>query len=212
MRDNQLFIETMRIENGNIANLPFHINRMRQTTLEVFHTEPVLTPVNNLVIPPGSQKCRIIYGREIKSIEFSNYHPRQIHTLQLVEASADLDYHLKYADRSQLTKLFEQRNDCDEILIIKDGLITDTSFSNIVLTDGQRFVTPTSYLLPGTMRAALLQSGAITATQIRPDDLHRYTHIALINAMLPLHTLPLIPVQNIQWPTKSSELLSTTKQ
>jgi 4-amino-4-deoxychorismate lyase len=108
-----------------------------------------------------------------------------------------LDYHLKYADRSALNKLAELRGDCDEILIVKDGQITDTSFSNVVFTDGQQFVTPSSYLLPGTMRAALLQSGAITEAPIRTGDLQQFSHVTLINAMLPLHAFPLIPISSI---------------
>jgi 4-amino-4-deoxychorismate lyase len=116
----------------------------------------------------------------------------------LVEVNEKLDYHLKYADRSVLTSLSEKRGDCDEILIIQNGHVTDTSFSNVVFTDGKRFVTPDTYLLPGTMRANLLRSATIMESSIRVEDIKRYTHIALINAMLPLNRIPFIPIEKIQ--------------
>jgi 4-amino-4-deoxychorismate lyase len=195
--NSQLFIETMRVVDGQIANLSGHIGRMQRTVQEVFKCEPELQQLRNLAIPAEAKKCRIVYGTAIESIEFVDYKPRHISTLKLVEATPELDYHLKYADRSALNKLAELRGDCDEILIVKDGQVTDTSFSNVVFTDGQRFVTPSSYLLPGTMRAALLQSGAVTEAPIRPGDLQQFSHVTLINAMLPLHAFPLIPISNI---------------
>jgi 4-amino-4-deoxychorismate lyase len=194
----KLFIETMRVVDGRIANIDGHISRMRSTCREVFGNERDLASLRELAVPDDAQKCRIVYGKDIVSIEFSDYVPRQIRTLKLVEADADLDYHLKYADRSALNALTAGREDCDEILIVKDGLITDTSYTNVVFTDGNCFFTPDSPLLPGTMRASLLKAGVISEATISVDDIKRYTHIALINAMLPLNALPLIPIGNIQ--------------
>ena len=62
------------------------------------------------------------------------------------------------------------RGACDEILIIKDGHITDTSISNIVfrLPDGW-WLTPFTPLLKGIMRTYLLESGpAIQMDRILP--------------------------------------------
>jgi 4-amino-4-deoxychorismate lyase len=112
-----------------------------------------------------------------------------------VEADAELDYHLKYLDRTALTQLSAQRGDCDEVLIVKDGFVTDTSFSNVVFTDGMRFVTPDTYLLPGTMRAMLLRSGAIVEAPVRVEDIGRFTHVSLINAMLPMGRGGWVPVE-----------------
>lgn len=62
---------------------------------------------------------------------------REIRSLRLVAADDELDYHLKYADRSALARLLQRRDDCDEILIVRDGAITDTSYSNVAFsTDG----------------------------------------------------------------------------
>jgi 4-amino-4-deoxychorismate lyase len=187
----------MRIVDGKIANFQSHINRMRDTFNDAYGYCQDFDLMRDIVIPQDAKKCRIVYDKQIQSIEFSDYHPRVINSLKLVAADSALDYHLKYLDRSELTKLQSKRGDCDEVLIVKDGYITDTSYSNVVFTDGQRLVTPNTYLLPGTMRAHLLKIGAITEAPIRVEDIKRYAHITLINAMMPLNTIPFIPIDKI---------------
>lgn len=76
-----------------------------------------------------------------------------------------------------------QKNDADDILIVRHGLITDTSFSNILLLDGMQWVTPAEPLLAGTCRARLLQQQRIIAKTIHLEDLSKYSHFMLINAM-----------------------------
>jgi 4-amino-4-deoxychorismate lyase len=78
-----------------------------------------------------------------------------IESLKLVEDNT-ISYRHKYSDRSHLLELMNMRGDCDDILIVKDGYITDTSFSNIVFFDGDKWVTPARPLLRGTMRESLL--------------------------------------------------------
>jgi 4-amino-4-deoxychorismate lyase len=191
------FIETMRIAGGAIVNLQGHAERMRATVREVYGHEPELAQLADLALPDGAEKCRIVYDEAIRTVEFSGYTPRSISSLRLVEADAQLDYHLKYLDRTALTQLSAQRGDCDEVLIVKDGFVTDTSFSNVVFTDGKRFVTPDTYLLPGTMRAMLLRSGAIVEAPVRVEDIGSFTHVSLINAMLPMDRGAWIPVEKI---------------
>jgi 4-amino-4-deoxychorismate lyase len=191
------FIETMRIADGAIVNLQGHAERMRATVREVYGHEPELAQLADLAFPAGAEKCRIVYDEAIRTVEFSGYTPRSISSLRLVEADAQLDYHLKYLDRTALTQLSAQRGGCDEVLIVKDGFVTDTSFSNVVFTDGKRFVTPDTYLLPGTMRAMLLRSGAIVEAPVRVEDIGSFTHVSLINAMLPMDRGAWIPVEKI---------------
>jgi 4-amino-4-deoxychorismate lyase len=86
----------------------------------------------------------------------------------------------------------------DEILIIKNGFVTDTSFSNIVFFDGIKWITPSTYLLNGTQRQQLLQQGAIIEEEIRPSDLKHFRFAKLINAMLDLETSPSIDILIIE--------------
>jgi len=89
--------------------------------------------------------------------------------------------------------------DCDEILIIKQNLITDTSFSNITFFDGTRWITPSSPLLAGTMRSFLIQKQVIVEKEIRVTDLKDFEKARLINAMLPFESGSDIPVENIKY-------------
>lgn len=141
----------------------------------------------------GLYKCRVIYGPEVESVELEPYAPRRIRTLRLVDGGP-IDYRFKYADRRQLQALFDQRAGCDDVLIIKDGRLTDTSYSNIALYDGRRWVTPARPLLMGTTRTRLLETGRLEEAEVGVADLRRYRALRLINAMLDWELQPLIHV------------------
>ena len=106
-----------------------------------------------------------------------------------------LTYDHKYLDRSSLTGLIN-RDLADDILIVREGCVTDSSYANIVFTDGRQWLTPDTPLLPGTMRERLLRDGIIEAERITVDTLGRFTHFRLINAMLGFDS-PLLPIENI---------------
>ena len=95
-----------------------------------------------------------------------------------------VNYKFKHDDRSPLLKLLRLKETCDEILIVKDDFITDTSFSNVVFEKNGAFFTPRSYLLNGTKRQYLLEKNRITEKEIRVNEIHSYDRIFLINAML----------------------------
>jgi 4-amino-4-deoxychorismate lyase len=118
-----------------------------------------------------------------------------IHALRLVRGNPD--YAFKYADRGALEKLLKLKSSCDEILIVRNGLITDTSFSNVLLQQGDRFFTPATFLLNGTRRQQLLREGIITEKEIPAAELQNYDYILLINAMLDINNAPRIPISNI---------------
>lgn len=186
-------IETIRIENGVPVLLPLHIERMRASCRELFGSAPPSLPMSALVPPPalrnGRVKCRIVYGTEVGRVEFMRYEPCAVRSLRLVSAGV-VDYHLKYADRSCLELLRAARGGADEVLIIRDGLVTDTSFSNIVCRAGHRLLTPARPLLKGVMRRFLLESGMaeeaeITPGMLLPGNSAGITEIILVNAMRP---------------------------
>ena len=58
-----------------------------------------------------------------------------------------------------------------EIIIIKNGLVIDTSFTNIAIHKDGKWLTPKHPLLLGTKRAALLEQGIIQEADITVDDL-----------------------------------------
>jgi 4-amino-4-deoxychorismate lyase len=181
-----LFFETIRLENGVFANLSRHAERMNRTRRRFFGSAEEIDLVAALHAPDdfgrGRVKCRVEYDRTIRKIEFAPYVVRPIRTLQLVHAD-DISYAFKYADRSCFEKL-KRGSSTDEILIVQYGRIADTSFSNIVFFDGQRWATPSTPLLAGTKRSELLEKGLIYEREIRPADLERFVKARLINAML----------------------------
>ena len=191
-------LETIRVVDGCFVNLDAHLRRMVESCRELYGIERRFS-LDNTAVPPemrkGRVKCRIRYDGCAEKMEYVPYSPKQVRSLRLVECNG-IDYHLKFADRSGLENLLSRKGGCDEILIIREGLITDTSYSNVVLTDGKRFVTPDSFLLNGCRRRQLLAQGVIQEEQITPDDLTKFTALHLINAMLDLGEV-VVPINEI---------------
>jgi len=193
-------IETIKVENGVLMNLHFHQERLDRSLYELFGADDKINLGSEIQIPAhaqgGKYKCRVLYGKNIGKIEFIKYQPRKIFCLKIVYDDS-IEYHLKFSDRSNLEKLLQQKGYCDDILIVKNGLITDTSYSNIVFFNGKKWVTPDSPLLKGTKRSFLLSRGNINLGHIRIDDLTNYSGFLLINAMLDFKEERLLPIENI---------------
>ena len=98
-------------------------------------------------------------------VEYFPYHVRPVHSLQLV-VQDDIDYRYKQADRRVLDEAFALRDTADDVLIVRHGLLTDTSIANIALWDGCEWHTPAQPLLAGTQRRYLLDTGQIKETDI----------------------------------------------
>jgi 4-amino-4-deoxychorismate lyase len=122
----------------------------------------------------------VTYAEQIQSIEYLPYVEKSIQTLKIV--SSNIDYGYKYANRDTLNALLP--SDADDILIEKEGLLTDTSIANIAFYDGKQWFTPSTPLLKGTMRAKLLDEGFLHTRDIKVQDIRHYAQVALINAMI----------------------------
>ena len=96
----------------------------------------------------------------------------------------NIDYTYKSTDREALNRLFACRGERDDILIVRRGLLTDTSIANIALFDGKDWFTPKLPLLRGTCRTALIDNGIIKEKDIRPEELSSYSFVRLFNAMI----------------------------
>jgi len=181
------FIETIKIENYKACNLFYHNKRLNNTRNYFFQLSDLIDISQHidykLFTSPAKWKCRIIYAENIISIELSEYFPKKVRNLQLVDYN-DIDYQYKYENREIFQKLLKENSEFDDILIIKNHLITDTSFSNVVFFDGNHYFTPNTYLLNGTKRQQLIDSKLIVETKISKNDINKYEKIILINAML----------------------------
>src|SRR5512138_554144 len=190
--------ETIRISGGEPLNLTYHEERMNRTRRDLFGINKTLRLAGYLSVPPDSvnetSRCRIIYGASIDTVEYSKYLPADIRTLKIIDAGK-LNYEYKYLDRSELTSLIN-KDVADDVLIVRNGCITDASFANIVFTDGNQWITPDTPLLKGTMREMLLRNGIIQTGRVTVNNISGFTHFRLINAMLGFEG-PLLPVKNI---------------
>lgn len=143
----------------------------------------------------GVFKCRIVYDDQTKEVEFTPYTIRSVKKLKIVENDR-INYEFKYVDRKQIDKLFEEREACDDILIVRKGEVTDASYANIVFRRGNDWVTPWSPLLKGTMRQKLIEENKIIPEKILLEDIPTFKSFKLINAMLEFDS-PEIDVSNI---------------
>jgi len=196
-----LLVETIKVIDGEITNIDYHSNRFNMTRKELFNTGPAVDLYSKIIIPEyarkGVFKCRIEYDDQIRKIDFHPYEIKRIRTLKMVEAG-NLDYNYKYTNRSGIDKLMDQANGCDDILIIKDGLVTDTSYANIVVRGKDNiWYTPSSYILRGTKREYLLNYGIIREIIVTPASLKRFRELRLINSMLDIDDTESIPVRTI---------------
>jgi 4-amino-4-deoxychorismate lyase len=195
-----LLFETIRIQDGVPQNLEYHSYRLNESRKALFAAETSVSLLDYIQIPSrcseGIFKCRAEYGLQVEDVTFAPYQPRSISSLRLVEDNS-IAYPYKFTDRDRLNELFARRHECEDILIVKDGCITDTSFSNIVFFDGRQWSTPNTPLLKGTMRNYLLRHGTIVEKPIVVADLPLYQKARLINAMLSFESGRDIPVKNI---------------
>lgn len=196
-----LLVETIRLENGRLINIELHNERMMRTIFDLFGLKKDIDLAKTVFIPDsavkGVFKCRLEYDNVIRKTEFTLYRQKSVRSLKLIEDNS-INYSYKFTDRKSIERLWEKRNKCDDILIIKNGFITDTSYANVILRDmSGEWHTPSTYLLPGTRRASLLRLNTIRETKIDYRDLENYTELKLINAMLGLEDTEGIPVRDI---------------
>lgn len=198
-------IESIKYENGKFANLQLHEKRMNFSRKQLFSSGNNIDLLSALSRKTNSNlknnqiyKCRIVYEDEIKNIEFKEYSIPQINGLKLVYNNV-IDYSFKYEDRSQLSSLFAQRENCDDILIVKNNLISDTYFCNIVFFNGKQWLTPEKPLLNGVQRQYLIDNEIIQTAKITPADLKYFSKATLINAMLDFETSLDISIENIKY-------------
>jgi 4-amino-4-deoxychorismate lyase len=202
MSNPPLLLETIRLENGRLPYLPFHQQRLVQSQAFHYGGVPAIDLQKEIVIPEayreGIYKLRMLYSERVERIDIQAYTIRPVRALQMLKIR-DLDYAYKYADRQALQSLFDSRTYGDDVLLIRDGLLTDTSYANVALYDGHKWVTPAQPLLSGTARARYLESGLLHSADIPYQALEQFVAIKLINAMMPWEEGPVVSPDCVRW-------------
>jgi len=181
------YVESICVVNRKILNLDYHQQRLERTCRQVYGMSPdyelsrVITLPDN--IPSYTLKLRFLYDINNFRYEYEKYKPKNIKTLKIIRDDL-IDYRTKSTDRKHIQDLLKNKDNCDDILIIKNGFVTDTSSANICFYDGKKWLTPDTPLLEGTCRVRLLEEGKIKEANIRIEDISSFESFCLINAMI----------------------------
>ncbi len=173
------YFETIKCNDFEIFNLEYHEKRVAKTVaMNLNLSEYIYAPSNKLL------RCKFIYDENgVIDIDYFPYDKREVKKFKIV-FDDKIEYSKKYLNREYLDNLFEKRDGADEIIIVKNGLVTDTSIANIAIFDGNIWISPKTPLLKGTTRARLLEKKEIFEKDITLEMLKSSKKIALMNAMI----------------------------
>jgi 4-amino-4-deoxychorismate lyase len=192
--------ESVCVQHGVVLNVEYPLRRFEEAHQKFYGKKPVFGLFEDIRIPvnhkKGRFKLRISYNQNGKEYVLRPYEEQRINRLKLVHDNS-VDYDLKFEDRSELNALFNKRMECDDILIVKNGWLTDSSYANIILWDGKSWYTPKTCLLKGTKRMELLEHKKIQKASIPVSDLNVFKGFQLINAMLNFQPDVFLPIKNI---------------
>ena len=203
------FIESIKVEDQKIFLLDLHQSRVNHT-FEHFGKEDSLdlgTIFKNLQHDEdGLYKLRIVYDLDKKfRTQMIPYAISEIDNFQMVENNS-YDYSFKFEDRKELERM-KILSKADEIIIVKNNHITDTSYSNVLFKKGKDWFTPKTYLLNGVQRQHLLKNKKIKEAEITLQNLKDYSHFQIINAMNDFDDMFVYPISKIRNLPDSSNFL-----
>ncbi|RXM50666.1 MULTISPECIES: aminotransferase class IV [unclassified Chryseobacterium] len=193
------FIESIKVEDQEIFLLELHQKRVNQT-FSHFGKEGSIDLAKiykNLEHDEdGLFKLRISYDLDKRvRTQMIPYAIPEIQDFQLVENNS-FDYSFKFEDRKELDRM-KMKAKAEEIIIIKNNHITDTSFSNLLFLKGKDWFTPNSFLLNGVQRQHLLKQKKIKEAEITLQNIKQFSHFQLINALNDFDDMFIYPIDRI---------------
>ena len=177
--ENNKYFETIKCDDFEVFNLDYHCKRIANTI-------GLNINLNEYIYPPSSKllKCKVVYDDSgILDVQYDEYKKRDIKSFKIIY-NDEISYNKKSLNRESLNTLFEQRQNNDEIIIIKNNIVTDTSIANIAIFFEGTWITSKSYLLSGTTRARLINENELIEKNISLEMLQKAKKIALMNAMI----------------------------
>ncbi|WP_051321474.1 aminotransferase class IV [Chrysiogenes arsenatis] len=197
--------ETILVVDGVPQHVEYHVGRIGRTLMECGcgmrdMAGAVAEALSKVCGSATQERCRLEYdGTGILGVYCQPYRRTLPCAIVPVEGSS-IAYCCKWCDRSELDALRRHaiQRGGDEALIIRNGLVTDTTIANVAFWDGTRWLTPEMPLLCGTTRQRLLESGGVVATEIRVSDISRFSAVALMNALVGFAPLDISTWQRLQ--------------
>ncbi len=174
------FFETIKVRNGKLLNLEYHQQRVDYTRKFFGFTDKLELKNCNFNLPKiGEFRLKIDYAGDIKSFICKEYIKKELKSFKIVYS--DIKYDYKYSNRKELNQLFDEKY--DDIIIVKNTLLCDTSIANIALSIDGIWLTPKSPLLRGTTRARMLKNGYLIEKDLNENDLKKANEFAIMNAL-----------------------------
>lgn len=203
------FIESIRIEDQQVFLLELHQERVNRTfayfgVKETLNLSKICKSLE--VNEKGFFKLRIVYDLQQKfTHQLIPYAVAEIANFQLMENNT-CDYSFKYEERKLFSEM-KAKAKAEEIIIVKNGCITDVSYANLLFLKDHIWYTPTTYLLNGVMRQHLLKQNKIKEIDITLDNISEFSHFQIINAMNDFDDMFIYPIERIvNLPEKSNDL------
>ncbi|RNA61133.1 aminodeoxychorismate lyase [Chryseobacterium nematophagum] len=193
------FIESIKVEDQEVFLLEFHQKRVNQTFSHFGKEDSIdLAKIYKSLKhkEDGLFKLRIAYDLDKKiRTQMIPYAIPEILDFQLIENNT-FDYSFKFEDRKELEKM-KTKAKAEEIIIVKNNHITDTSFSNLLFRKGKDWYTPKSYLLNGIQRQSLLKRKEIKEIEITLQNIMEFSHFQIINALNDFDDMFIYPIDRI---------------
>ncbi len=193
------FIESIKVEDQEIFLLEFHQKRVNETFAHFgkegsIDLAKIFKNLNH--DEDGLFKLRIVYDLDKRiRTQMIPYAIPEIEDFQLVENNS-FDYSFKFEDRKELDKM-KMKAKAEEIIIVKNNHITDTSFSNLLFLKGKDWFTPNTYLLNGVQRQNLLKMKKIKETEITLQNIKEFSHFQIINSLNDFDDMFIYPIDRI---------------
>lgn len=178
------FFETIRFQHGEFSLLDYHQERFDRTRFEKLGLKKsvnILSGVHEVPQDDDLYRFRLSYDQGSISSGFYKYELKAHQKVKIVPVG-NFDYSYKSEDRS----FFDQHllnSQADDVLFIKDGFLTDCTYSNLALFDGERWFTPEHKLLSGVKRQFLIDQNFLKVKPINVEEIAKFSKIAFLNAM-----------------------------
>ncbi len=173
------YFETIKCEDFEVFNLDYHQKRVANTIGLNINLQEYINPISEELL-----RCKLIYDENgVVDVLYFPYKKREIKSFKIIFDN-EIEYSKKYLNRTKLDELYEKRDDCDEVIIIKNEIVTDTTIANIAIFYENFWITSKNCLLDGTTRAKLLEEKKLFEKDITLDMLKNASKVALMNAMI----------------------------
>jgi 4-amino-4-deoxychorismate lyase len=173
------YFETIKCEDFEIFHLNYHKKRVMNTIgLNINLEEYIYPPTKDLL------KCKVVYDQSgVLEVSFDKYTKKDIKIFKLVY-NDKIIYDKKNINRFEINNLLLKKEKSDEIIIIQNNLVTDTSIANIAIFFNDEWITPNQPLLQGITKNRLIEKGKLKPKDITVKMLKKCTKIATLNAMV----------------------------